>query len=61
MLIACRDGAAMVQGLEDSGIPAAQIGAMTGRGDGRQLIHEGGHIEEIARLERDELYRLLSD
>lgn len=61
LLIACRDGAAMVQGLEDSGIQAAQIGALTGRSDGRQLIHEGGHVEEIARLERDELYRLLSD
>jgi hydrogenase expression/formation protein HypE len=60
LLIACTDGAAMVQGLQQSRIQATQIGAMTERSDGRQLVHEDRRVEEIERLERDELYRLLS-
>jgi hydrogenase expression/formation protein HypE len=60
LLIACRDGAAMVQGLRDSGIQAVQIGAMTQQRHGRRLVHESGQVEEIERLERDELYRLLA-
>jgi hydrogenase expression/formation protein HypE len=60
LLIACRDGAAMVQGLEHSGIQAVQIGEMAEHGRGRQLIHPDGRVEEVERLEPDELYRLLS-
>jgi hydrogenase maturation factor len=57
LLIACPDGAAMVAGLRQAGIEAAQIGEMS---DGnRQLIHPDGRVEEVDRLDRDELYRIL--
>ena len=59
LLIACRDGPAMVEGLRAGGIPAAQIGAMT---DGaRLLIHPDGREEPINQLDRDELYRILEE
>src|SRR5438128_12639656 len=59
LLIACRDGPAMVEGLRAGGLPAAQIGAMT---DGaRLLIHSDGREELINQLDRDELYRILEE
>jgi hydrogenase expression/formation protein HypE len=57
LLIACRDGSAMVRGLRDGGIEAAEIGAMTE--GGRVLVHAGGREEIIEDLGRDELYRIL--
>ncbi len=57
LLIACRDGAALVQRLTDQGISAAQIGEMTT--SGRSLVHPDGRIEEIERLDTDEIYRLV--
>jgi hydrogenase maturation factor len=59
LLIACRDGPALVHGLHDHGIPAAQIGEMTEVG--RQLIHPDGHIEAIVHLDPDEIYRLVRE
>ena len=59
LLIACRDGPRMVQGLIDRGIPAAQIGVMTE--GGRRVIHSDGQIENIDHLDTDEIYRLLRD
>jgi hydrogenase maturation factor len=57
LLIACRDAAAMLRGLRDGGIEAAEIGVMSqGR---RLLLHPGGREEPIDRLDRDELYRVL--
>jgi hydrogenase maturation factor len=58
LLIACDDGPSMVRGLTAHGIPAAEIGVMTP--EGRHLVHSANHSEEIAHLDRDELYRLLA-
>jgi hydrogenase maturation factor len=58
LLIACHDGPSMVRGLTAHGIPAAEIGVMTP--EGRHLVHSANHREEIAHLDRDELYRLLA-
>lgn len=57
LLIACRDGAAMVRGLAQGSIAATVIGEVTQAG--RQLIRSDGTIEEIEGLDRDELYRVL--
>jgi len=57
LLIACRDGAAMVDGLHAHRIEAVQIGAIT-QGE-KVLIHPDGHEETVDRLDRDELYRTL--
>jgi hydrogenase expression/formation protein HypE len=59
LLIACRDGDRMVQGLKNAGIPAAQIGEMTEAG--RTLIHPDGREEEITHLDTDEIYRIVRD
>jgi hydrogenase maturation factor len=57
LLIACADGAAMVNGLRASGIAAAEIGAMT---EGpKLLLRADGTAEEVGAPARDELYRLL--
>jgi len=57
LLIACGDGAAMVRGLRDGGIAAAEIGVMN---DGRRvLVHPDGHEQLVDTLVRDELYRIL--
>jgi hydrogenase expression/formation protein HypE len=57
LLVACGDGAAMVRGLRERGIPAAEIGQLTDHG--RHLVHPDGRLEEVKHLDRDELYRLL--
>jgi len=57
LLIACRDGTRMVEGLATHGIPAAQIGQMTATG--RQLIQPNGDVEDIDHLDTDEIYRLI--
>jgi hydrogenase maturation factor len=59
LLIACRDGDRMVQGLKHAGIPAAQIGEMTEAG--RTLIHPDGREEHITHLDTDEIYRIVRD
>jgi hydrogenase maturation factor len=59
LLIACRDGEAMVTGLADKGIAAARIGTLTQRDEGRVLIHSDGRTETINAVGRDELYRVL--
>ena len=59
LLIACRDGAAMVNGLRAHSIQATQIGMMTE--GARVLIHPDGHTERVERLDRDELYRVLEE
>ena len=59
LLIACRDGAAMLGGLREGGIEAAQIGAMTA--SGRLLVYPDGREEEVKPPERDELYRILDE
>ncbi|MCA1647441.1 MAG: AIR synthase family protein [Chloroflexi bacterium] len=56
LLIACRDGPVVVNGLRAQDIAAVQIGAMTE--GGRELVHADGHTEEITHLDRDEIYRL---
>ena len=61
LLIACRDGGAMVSGLHDGGIEANQIGAMSDSAEGRRLIHSDGREETVGRLDRDELYRVLEE
>jgi hydrogenase expression/formation protein HypE len=58
LLIACRDGHAMVDGLHGGGIEAAQIGVITD-GPARLLIHADGREEPVEKLDRDELYRIL--
>lgn len=57
LLIACRDGPALVRGLRDQNIAAAEIGHMTETG--RQLVYPDNHVEEITHPDRDEMYRLL--
>jgi len=59
LLIACSDGAAMVRGLFERGIPAAQIGQLSAPDTGRHLVHPDGHSEAVEHLDRDELYRIL--
>ena len=59
LLIACRDGPAMLDGLRAHGIDVAQIGAIT-HGD-KLLIHSDGTQEGVTRLDRDELYRVLEE
>jgi hydrogenase expression/formation protein HypE len=57
LLIACRDGRAMVAGLVAAGIQAADIGRVT---DGpRLLVYADGREENVTQLDRDELYRVL--
>jgi hydrogenase expression/formation protein HypE len=60
LLIACRDGPAMVRALNAHQIAAAQIGTMTSPGP-RLLIHPDGRPQAITHLDRDELYRLIED
>jgi hydrogenase maturation factor len=57
LLIACPDGAAMVQHLAQRGIRATVIGQVTGRG--RELVRPDGRVTQVATVGRDELYRLL--
>ena len=59
LLVACTDGDVMVRGLVERGIPATLVGQMTDRG--RQLVHPDGRLEEVDRLDRDELYRILEE
>jgi hydrogenase maturation factor len=59
LLIACPDGAAMVDGLRAAALEATQIGTMTRRR--RVLVHPQRGEEEIKRLDRDELYRVLEE
>jgi hydrogenase expression/formation protein HypE len=59
LLVACSDGDVMVRGLVERGIPATLVGQMTDRG--RQLVHPDGRLEEVDRLDRDELYRILEE
>ena len=59
LLIACRDGPKMLDGLHQGGLEANQIGEMTEITFGRQLVHSNGREESIDRLDRDELYRVL--
>jgi len=61
LLIACRDGPAMVTGLREHGIDAAIIGRVTARERRCVLVHPGGREEPIERLDRDELYRVLEE
>ena len=61
LLIACLDGATMVRGLTDSGIPAAQIGVLAPLADGRVLLHADGREERVDSVGRDELYRVLEE
>ena len=58
LLVACTDGPAMVRGLLERNIPAAQIGQHD-RTTGRHLVHPDGRLEEVDHLDRDELYRIL--
>jgi hydrogenase maturation factor len=59
LLIACDDGARMVEGLVKAGIPAADIGEMTEMG--RHLVYPDGRVEEIDHLDTDEIYRLIQE
>jgi hydrogenase maturation factor len=59
LLIACRDAAAMLRGLSEGGIEAAEIGVMTE--GARLLLHPDGREEPIEALDRDELYRILDE
>jgi hydrogenase expression/formation protein HypE len=58
LLIACPDGARMVHGLINAGIPAALIGHMSPP-DRRVLVRADAQEEVIDRLDRDELYRVI--
>jgi hydrogenase maturation factor len=61
LLIACRDGEAMVAGLHNVGIAATRIGTLTPLERGRVLVHPEGYEEEVASVGRDELYRVLEE
>jgi hydrogenase maturation factor len=61
LLIACADAATMVGGLHEHGIAATHIGEMTERKLNRILVQSDGHEEQIAVLDRDELYRVLEN
>jgi hydrogenase maturation factor len=61
LLIACQDGAAMVRGLAEHGIPARQIGTLTPVDRGRVLVHGDGRHESVDSVGRDELYRVLEE
>ncbi len=57
MVIACEDGQALVEKLEENGIKASVIGKVTG-GVERKLI-SGESIEDIEQPESDELYKVV--
>jgi hydrogenase maturation factor len=59
LLIACTDANRMLAGLAHHGIMASHIGEMTDAG--RVLTYADGHHEEITKLDRDELYRVLEE
>jgi hydrogenase maturation factor len=61
LLIACEDGAAMVRGLAEHGIPARQIGTLTPVDRGRILVQGDGRRESVDSVGRDELYRVLEE
>ena len=58
LLIACRDSDTMVEGLTAAGIAATRIGTATAE-QRRVLLHADGQTEDVATLDRDELYRRL--
>jgi len=58
LLIACPDAARMASALAAHGIAATPIGHLT-QARARTLVHPDGHLEPVAELDRDELYRLL--
>jgi hydrogenase expression/formation protein HypE len=59
LLIACADGDAMVRGLVDRGIRASALGTFTE--SGRVLVYADNREENVERLDRDELYRVLEE
>jgi hydrogenase maturation factor len=61
LLIACADAARLLSALAAQNIAAAQIGVMTEADNGRVLVYADGHEEAITRLDRDELYRIVSE
>jgi hydrogenase expression/formation protein HypE len=61
LLIACHDGAAMVAGLAQRGVAAAQIGVLAPADEGRVLTHADGRRERVDSVGRDELYRVLEE
>jgi hydrogenase maturation factor len=61
LLIACRAASAMVDGLRLHGIAAAHIGEMQDPATPKLLVHADGREEEMTRLDRDELYRVLEE
>lgn len=58
MLIACPDGRVMVEGLRESGIPAAIIGRVTSSG---RWLTRNGQRRELEISYRDELWRILDE
>jgi hydrogenase maturation factor len=61
LLIACRDGEAMIAGLASHCVAAAQIGALTPTDEGRLLVHADGRTEVVDLVGRDELYRVIEE
>lgn len=59
LLIACQDAGRLLRGLQEKGIEAAEIGAMTPLEAGRTLVHPDGREEPATAVTRDELYRIL--
>src|SRR5207244_10382795 len=47
LLVACGDGAAMVRGLHERGIPAAEIGQLTDHG--RYLVHPRSEERRVGK------------
>ena len=58
LLIACPDAERMITGLHDRGVAAARIGQVTARG---RVLLSGGRPQEVGPVERDELWRILSE
>jgi hydrogenase maturation factor len=59
LLVACPDGAAMVRGLGERGVPATVIGEVTA--GPCELVRPDGRVTVVETVGRDELYRLLEE
>jgi hydrogenase maturation factor len=58
MLVATREGAALVEALGAAGIPAAAVGRAT---DGPRVLRQPTGDVELDPPERDELWRILEE
>lgn len=59
LLVAAPDGAALVAALKRAGVPAACIGRLVDKADGKRIRGRDGHWRPLAAYPQDELWRFL--